>query len=112
MNIEAGGSPGAAEPIFGQEMPQLPQRSTTLRRRDLLDRKPVGLSERGVNFLAQGAEECLGPCLNKAGDGVMGQGNTLFAIFRILAQIFCVIKQTIYPWPRLSHTRACRLMTW
>ena len=112
MNTEAGDSPGASEPIFRQEMPQLPQRSTALRQRDLLGRKPVGLSERGINFLAQGAEECLGPCLNKAGDGIMGQGGTLFAVFWILPYIFCVIKWAIYFWPSLSPARACVRKTW
>lgn len=52
MNIEAGGPPGASKAILRQEMPQLPQRSTALRGRDLLGREPVSLSERGINFLA------------------------------------------------------------
>jgi hypothetical protein len=98
VNIETSCSPGAAEAVLRQEMPQLTQGATALRGRDFLGSQPVGLSERGINFLTQRAEERLGPCLDKAGNRIMGQGDTLFAVFGILPHVFCVIK-----WKPISN---------
>lgn len=73
-------------------MPQLPQGTTALGGCNFLSRQPVGFSKCGINFFRQGTEEGLGPSLNKACNGIISQGGTLFAVFRILHHLFCVIK--------------------